>query len=152
MNLPRWIEMNSLIEHDLLTARAIKSAGLKQSRQHLPADVPWNNDNRNNPGVSSGPHRSPTPSFPSPGLPGRGGRWMRNPGGKGFFRGHPASFRKGRRNRRPAAKPRLKPACSREEPPPWSPKESPSPPGPALRAKLGVGPFDIPLALRVFLF
>ena len=69
----------------------------------------------------------------------RGGRWMRNLGGKGFFRGHPVSFRKGRRDRRPAEKPRLKPACSREEPPPWSPKESLSPPGPRPHTKLGVG-------------
>ena len=68
----------------------------------------------------------------------RGGRWMRNPGGKGFFRVHPVSFRKGRRDRRAAEKPRLKPACSREEPPPWSPKESLSPPGPGSHIKLGV--------------
>ncbi len=39
---------------------------------------------------------------------------MRNPGGKGFSREHPVPFRKGRRNRRAAEKPRLKPACSRE--------------------------------------
>ena len=39
---------------------------------------------------------------------------MRNPGGKGLSRVHPAPFRKGRRGRRVAAKPRLKPARSRE--------------------------------------
>ena len=49
---------------------------------------------------------------------------MRNPGGKGFSRGHPMPFRNGRRDRRAAEKSRLKPACSREERPPWSPKES----------------------------
>jgi hypothetical protein len=53
--------------------------------------------------------------------------------------GASASFRKGRRGGRVAAKPRLKPARSREEPPPWSPKESPSPPRPGLHTKLGVG-------------
>jgi len=68
---------------------------------------------------------------------------MRNPGGRGLSRGHPVSFRKGRRDRRAAEKPRLKPACSREEPPPWSPKESPSPPGLGLRTKLGVGLFTL---------
>ena len=64
---------------------------------------------------------------------------MRNPGGKGFSRVHPVSFRKGRRERRAAEKPRLKPACSKEDPAPWSPKESPSSRGPGLRTKLGVG-------------
>ena len=64
---------------------------------------------------------------------------MRNPGGKGLSQVHPAPFRKGRRDRRAAQKPRLKPACYKEEPPPWSPKESPSPPGTGLRTKLGVG-------------
>jgi len=81
----------------------------------------------------------PTPSFP-PARVARGGeRWMRNPGGEGFSRVHPASFRKGRRDRSAAEKPRLKPARSKEEPAPRSPKESPSPPGPGLRPKPGVG-------------
>jgi len=64
---------------------------------------------------------------------------MMNPGGKGLSRLHLAPFRKGRRERKAAQKPRLKPACSKEDPPPWSPKESPSPLGPELRTKLGVG-------------
>jgi len=59
----------------------------------------------------------------------RVGRWMRNPGGKEFSRAHRVRFRKGRGVRRTAEKPRLKPASSREEPPPWSPKEWPSPLG-----------------------
>jgi hypothetical protein len=79
------------------------------------------------------------PQFSPTGIARRGERWMRNPGGKGLPRVHPAPFREGRRDRRAAEKPQLKPACSKEEPPPWSSKESPSPPGPALRAKLGVG-------------
>jgi hypothetical protein len=53
--------------------------------------------------------------------------------------GRSRPFRKGRRDPRAAGKPRLKPARSKEEPAPWSPKESPSPPGPGLRPKLGVG-------------
>ena len=81
----------------------------------------------------------PTPSFPPTRMARGGERWMRNPGGKGFSRVHPVSFRKGRRDRRAAEKPRLKPARSKEEPAPWSPKESPSPPGPGIRTKLGVG-------------
>jgi hypothetical protein len=64
---------------------------------------------------------------------------MRNPGEKGFSRVHPVPFRKERRDREAAEKPRLKPARSKEEPAPWSPKESPSLPGPGLRPKLGVG-------------
>ena len=72
-------------------------------------------------------------------IAGRGERWMRNPGGKEFSREHWVCFRKGRRDRRPADKNRLKPACAREEPSPWSPKESPSPPGPGLPAKTGGG-------------
>jgi hypothetical protein len=54
---------------------------------------------------------------------------MRNPGGKGLSQRHQVGFRQARRDRRAAEKPQLKPACSTEEPPPWSPKESPSPPG-----------------------
>jgi len=69
----------------------------------------------------------------------RGGRWMRNPDGKRFSRGRPVSIRKERRDRRAAEIPRLKPACAKEKQPPWSPKESASPPGPGLRTKLGVG-------------
>ena len=64
---------------------------------------------------------------------------MRNPGGKEFSREHWVCFLKGRRDRRPADKNRLKPACAREQPSPWSPKESPSPPGPGLPAKTGGG-------------
>jgi hypothetical protein len=81
----------------------------------------------------------PTPSFPPARMAREGEQWMRNPGGKGFSRVHPVSFRKGRRDRRAAEKPRLKPARSKEESAPWSPKESPSPPSPGLRPKLGVG-------------
>ena len=72
---------------------------------------------------------------------------MRNPGGKGFSRGHPVFFRKGRRDRRAAEKPRLRRACSREEPPPWSPKESLSSQGLGPHTKLGVGLFYL---LRFF--
>jgi len=53
--------------------------------------------------------------------------------------GASASFRKGRRSRRVAAKARLKPARSREEPPPWCPKEPPSLPGPGAFLKTGGG-------------
>ncbi len=63
---------------------------------------------------------------------------MRNPGGKEFSRGQRVCFRKGRRVRSAAEKPRLKSARSREGSPPWSPKESPSPLGPDLHPKLGV--------------
>jgi hypothetical protein len=66
---------------------------------------------------------------------------MRNPGGKEFSRGHRVCFRKKRRDRRAAEKHRLKSAWAKEGPPPWSPKESPSPPGPGLQPKLGVGKF-----------
>ena len=69
---------------------------------------------------------------------------MRNPGGKGLSRVHPAPFRKGRRERMNSEKPRLKSACPKEEPPPWSPKESLSPPGPGLRTKLGWASFNFP--------
>jgi len=69
----------------------------------------------------------------------RGERWMRNPGGKEFFQEHYVCFLKGRQDRRPADKNRLKPACAREEPSPWSPKESPSPPSAGLPAKTGGG-------------
>jgi hypothetical protein len=65
----------------------------------------------------------------------RGARWMRNPGGKELFREHWVCFLKGRRDRSSAEKNRLKPACAREEPAPWSPKESPSPPGLGFPAK-----------------
>jgi len=64
---------------------------------------------------------------------------MRNPGGKGLPRGDRVCFRGGRRDRRVAAKTRLKPACTREEPLLWGPKESLSPTGPVLHSKLGVG-------------
>jgi hypothetical protein len=75
----------------------------------------------------------------------RGKRWIRNPSGKGFSWGHPASFRKRRRDRRAAGKPRVKTACYREKPPPWNPKESLSPPGPGLHTKLGVGDSKFPV-------
>ena len=68
---------------------------------------------------------------------------MRNPGGKGFSRLLRVCFRKGRRERRAAEKFQLKSACSRQEPLPWSPKESLSPPGSGLHTKLGVGQFII---------
>jgi hypothetical protein len=76
---------------------------------------------------------------------------MRNPGGKEFSRGHRVRFRKERRDRRAAEKPRLKSASSREEPPPWSPKESPSPPGPGFHIKLGVGKKTMVLDSVLFL-
>jgi len=81
----------------------------------------------------------PIPSFFLARIARRGERWMRNPGGKEFSREHWVCFLKGRRDRRPADKNRLKSACAREEPTPWSPKESPSPPGPGLPAKTGGG-------------
>jgi hypothetical protein len=77
---------------------------------------------------------------------------MRNPGGKGFSRGQRVSFRGGRRDRWVAVKPRLKPACSREEPLPWSPKESLSPPDPVLHPKLGVGKLIFWSDRRCFFF
>ena len=54
---------------------------------------------------------------------------MRNPGGKEFSRGIGLVFRKEGRDRRAGENPRLKYAHSKEEPLPWSPKESPSPSG-----------------------
>ena len=62
-----------------------------------------------------------------------------HPGGKGFPGGDRVCFRGGRRDRRVAAKTRLEPARTGEEPLPWSPKESLSPTGPMLYSKLGVG-------------
>ena len=64
---------------------------------------------------------------------------MRNPGGKGFSRACPVSFRKGRRDRRIAEKFRLEPAWAKQELLPWSPKESPSQARPRAHPKLGVG-------------
>jgi hypothetical protein len=64
---------------------------------------------------------------------------MRNPGGKEFSQGNSLCFRKGKRVRRATERPRLKSACFREGPLPWSPKESVSLPGPGLHRKLGVG-------------
>ena len=55
---------------------------------------------------------------------------MKNPGGKEFSRGPRLCFRKERRDRRAGENPRLKSAHPKEEPPPWSPKDSPSPSGP----------------------
>ena len=98
-------------------------------------------------GNVKGKNRLAHPQFSVTMIARRGGQWMRNPGGKEFFRVHPVSFRKGRWDRRPAEKPRLKPACSREEPPPWSPKESLSSQGLGPHTKLGVGLFYL---LRFF--
>ena len=56
----------------------------------------------------------PTPSFFPASIARRGERWMRNPGGKELSREHWEGFLKGRRDRRPADKNRLKPACARE--------------------------------------
>jgi len=55
---------------------------------------------------------------------------MRNPGRREFSRGHGICFRKERRDRRAVETLRLRSARSKEEPPPWSAKESSSPLGP----------------------
>ena len=62
---------------------------------------------------------------------------MRNPGGKGLSRVHPAPFRKGRRGRRVAAKPRLKPARSKES------EGIALPAGPGASPKTGGGQGDV---------
>ena len=54
---------------------------------------------------------------------------MRNPGGKGSSGTMASISARERRNRRTPEKIRLKPARSRGELLPWSPKESPSSPG-----------------------
>jgi hypothetical protein len=53
--------------------------------------------------------------------------------------GRSGVFPRGKAGSKGCAKTRRKPACSKEEPLPWSPKESLSPPGRMLPIKLGVG-------------
>ena len=64
---------------------------------------------------------------------------MRNPGGREFSQGIAYVSAKQGGIEGAAAKLRLKSARRKEKSPPWSPKESSSPPGTWLLGKLGVG-------------